>query len=125
MKKIKSIILKAGSQLPPVATIINDDLDEFYKIIECDTIDIVARKIGNTYYDIICDDEGLFKDNPIVSVVSEDGLPLICGTIIICNSKEGNLTSLKEGDIDIIKKHIRVAEFKESKERFYVLQVGY
>lgn len=125
MKEINVLILKAGSQLPPVVEPIKDDLDEFYKIIECSTIDIVSRKIGNIYYDIICDDEGLLKDSPIVSVVSEDGSPLICGNIIICNSEEGELTSLKKEDIDSIRKHIGIARFKESGEPFYVLQAEY
>lgn len=36
-------------------------LQEWYRLIKCDLIDIVSRKIGGRYYDIIVDDEGLFK----------------------------------------------------------------
>ena len=33
-------------------------LKEYYKLIGCDIIDIVQRKIAGKYYEIICDDEG-------------------------------------------------------------------
>ena len=36
-------------------------LQEWYRLIKCDLIDIVSRKIGGRYNDIIVDDEGLFK----------------------------------------------------------------
>ncbi len=36
-------------------------LAEWYRLIKCDLIDIVSRKIGGRYYDIIVDDEGLYK----------------------------------------------------------------
>lgn len=121
MKEIKVMIIKAGSDLPPIVTTIKDDLDEFYKIIECSTIDIVRRKIGGNYYDIICDDEALFVENPIVSVVQADGYPMICGTIIICNNEDSELSSLNDNDIKNIRKHMCIAKIKNLC-KCYVLQ---
>ena len=40
---------------------IKDDLDDFYRLLNCDTIDIVQRSIGGVVYEIICDDNGLFR----------------------------------------------------------------
>lgn len=127
MKEITVMILKAGDNSFPTVETIKDDLDEFYKIIECNTIDIVSRKIGGIYYDIICDEEALLKDSPVVSVVSKDGSPLICGNIIICNSKEGELKSLSNTDIYNLIKYLGIAKFKdtENKESFYVMQADY
>lgn len=36
------------------------ELDDYYKWIGCENIDITSRKIGGRIYDIICDDEGFF-----------------------------------------------------------------
>lgn len=57
-------------------------------------ITIVTRKIGSLYYDIICDDEGLFK-------VEEDGT--IVASAVCENAEEilaGNLLIIKNEDLD-------------------------
>lgn len=38
-----------------------NSLKDYYRLIDCDVIDIVKRCIGGKYYNIICDDEGLLK----------------------------------------------------------------
>lgn len=73
----------------------NGDLQEYYDLLECTTIDITSIKFGDKYYDVICDDEGLFKPNNHVSICSEAGSPMIVGNVIICNhNDEGEETSL-------------------------------
>ena len=37
-------------------------LEDYYKLIDCETIDIVNRDINGNRYDIICDDEGNMTD---------------------------------------------------------------
>lgn len=78
-----------------------DDLKSFYEEIGCSLIDITTRKINGKYYDIICDDEGLFCEDPIVTAVNGDGAPRLVGGLIICGSAddEGNLTSLEAEDV--------------------------
>lgn len=80
---------------------IEDDLKSFYEEIGCRLIDITTRKINGKYYDIICDDEGLFCDDPIVTAVNGDGAPRLVGGLIICGGAddEGNLTSLEAEDV--------------------------
>lgn len=118
------MILKAGYRKPEVK-VIKDDLEEFYRIIECGTIDIVQRKIGNEYYDIICDDEALFTKNPIPSVVESDGTPMIFGNIIICRNKGSELSSLKDEDIENIEKSLCIAKNTATGEMFSVFEAGY
>lgn len=102
---------------------IDDNLSEFYEIIECDCIDIVKRKIGNKYYNIVCDDESLLKNNPTISVFhpNDSGLNVF-GTIIIAGEEDehGNLTSIDDCDIKNIRSKlgfllIKQNEFSETK----------
>lgn len=43
-------------------------LAQAYREIECDTIDIVTINIDGVAVDVIVDDEGLMKDNPVNTV---------------------------------------------------------
>ena len=92
------------------ATTIDDDLQVFYDIIGCECIDIVKRKIGDNYYNIICDDEGLFVEKPIISLAHPtDMYQTIHGNVIITGIEDenGNLTSLTKIDIVKIKSSLK------------------
>lgn len=77
------------------------ELDEFYRLIKCDTIDITKRKIGENYYDIICDDEGLFAESPKISAINNLGEPMLVGNLIVCDANEstGELKSLTDEQV--------------------------
>lgn len=77
---------------------IKDSITEYYKLLNCDSIDIVRRRIGLKHYSIIVDDEGLFKNNRIVSA-SGFGEVLV-GSLIITGlpDNEGNLRSLTRAE---------------------------
>lgn len=86
---------------------IPNSLDGYYKLLDCQTIDIVKRKIGGKYYDIICDDEGLFKDGVQVSAVDSNGDAMLVGKLLICNDDgHGNEASLTQEDILNIESNI-------------------
>lgn len=57
---MKVLLLDTDSLQPQVVET-EGGLLEWYRLIKCNLIDIVSRKIGGRYYDIILDDEGLFK----------------------------------------------------------------
>lgn len=90
-------------------------LDDYYKLIECDTIDIAYRSIGGKAFDIICDDEGLLKESRRVSAVKVTGEPALVGNLIVCGEadEEGEETSLTEADIELIKENIVKAMFTD------------
>lgn len=79
-----------------------DDLHSFYKLLHCDTIDIISREIQGIPVAIVCDDYGLFVDNPVPSLFEyythADSLPIevLCGRILICGpaNDAGDLTDL-------------------------------
>lgn len=97
-------------------------LDDFYREIGHTPFDIVTRPIGGKLYDIFVDDEGLFRENPIVSAVDSAGNSQLVGNLIIANhDARGNTTSLTNDDIRRIKKNIRWARRDGDSERYLVL----
>lgn len=92
-------------------------LDEYYKLIGCDTIDIAYYKIGSRYYNIICDDEGLLKDSVRVSAFDKRMRPILVGNLLISGDTDdnGGLTSLTDSDIMQIKEKIMEVSTKGAK----------
>lgn len=92
-----------------VETVDADGVEEFYKLLHCTTIDIVQRIIGDRWYDIVCDDNGTFVENPRISAVDSKGQIMLVGNLLICGlaDADGVLTSLSEEDIEHIKESIQ------------------
>ena len=92
-----------------VETVDADGVEEFYKLLHCTTIDIVQRIIGNRWYDIVCDDNGTFVEDPRISAVDSKGQIMLVGNLLICGlaDADGVLTSLSEEDIEHIKESIQ------------------
>lgn len=79
---------------------IDDELDSFYKILDCSCIDIVQRHIGSRIkksFTIVCDDEGLFRDPPKISAIDNLGQAQLVGNIFIVGLSDGeDLISLEK-----------------------------
>ena len=85
---------------------INDDIHDFYKIIGCECFDIARRQIGGKRYDIICDDIGLWKEDPIITAINPFNMAdYLVGNLIIVKSKGPELDSLTSEDIIRIFSH--------------------
>jgi len=96
-------------------------LSEWYRLLHCDLIDITERKIGGKYFDVICDDEGLFKENPIISAITDSGEARLVGSIAICNHDgEGHETGLTWEDEKIIVMKQAIATRADG-EKFHVI----
>lgn len=79
---------------------VKGELNEYYEKIKCDCIDITMRKVAGKYFDIVCDDEGLFKESPRISAINDLGQPMLVGNLMFFhNDGEGNLTGLHDEDI--------------------------
>lgn len=95
--------LKAG-ELNVEFIDVEPKLEEYYKLLDVDLIDIVERKIGDTYFDIILDDEGLLKDSPTVTAVNTDFKEYLVGSLLLCHTDgEGAEAPITEEDIETIK----------------------
>lgn len=89
---------------------IGGTLDGFYKALNCDTIDIVVRKIGRKHFNIVCDDEGFFKDEPKISAIDNMGDVMFVGNLFIVSGQvdsEGNLVSLTNEETEYIMKRVQ------------------
>ena len=89
---------------------IADSLETFYALLHCRCIDIVTRKIGirGRAFDIICDDDGTFADDPRISAIDNIGRPMLVGALLIVGpaDDDGNLTSLTSADVRHIRKYV-------------------
>ncbi len=92
-------------------------LDEWYKLIGCNHIDIQERYIDGHAYDFITDDEALYRGGAKVSALDTEGQPHIVGNIVICRcDQEGNETGLTDEDIERIYNHAIILELSQPVE---------
>ena len=78
---------------------IKGGLKSLYDVTNCDIIDIAVRFVNGKPFDFVCDDEGLFKENQFVSVISKThGIDLV-GDVFICTHDGGDLRSLCDDDV--------------------------
>ena len=84
----------------PAFVEIQDELQTYYDLIGCDLIDITPRRVNGADYEIVCDDEGLLKSEPIITAVSSEGRPqLVGGLVVLLNGGDGELAGLKSEDV--------------------------
>lgn len=78
---------------------IPDTLESYYKTLDCSTIDIISRTIGGKRFDIVCDDEGTFREDVRISALDRACQPMLVGSLFVCKSKNGELISLNDAEI--------------------------
>lgn len=117
--KVHGILIDVSGERGTVKeTDVNEgDLDEFYKILDCYTIDIVQRTINGKVFDIVCDDEALLKDDPTPSAVRKDGKIMLVGNLFICNHYKEYLTSLSKEDCRFILDNVAVVSTAKPHEK--------
>ena len=88
-------------------------LNDFYREIGCDCIDIARRSVGGKMFDIFVDDEGLLKADAgecISAIAVEDGevAPQLVGTLVFANhDAAGNTTDLTLDDTLLISSKVK------------------
>ena len=100
-----------------------NELDDYYRLIGCRTIDIVSRSIGDVRVEIVLDDEGAIIDKPKVSAIDIDGTPMLFGNLIVASgrvTKDGELTELTRAEIDEIMDNIATITTSVYKEPYPV-----
>ena len=100
-----------------------NDLEDYYRLIGCRTIDIVSRTIGDVKVEIVCDDEGALVNNPKVSAIDIDGTPMLCGNLLVASGRvtdDGELTELTEDEVDEVMDNIATITTSVYKEPYPV-----
>ena len=96
-------------------------LDDYYRLIGCDYVDIIHRRIGDVEVEIVLDDEGLLVENPKPSGISVDGSIMLWGNLLIASGRvtdEGELTELTEEEIDEIMDNVATISTSVYKEPY-------
>jgi hypothetical protein len=88
-----------------------ENLQTYYRLLDCETIDIQEGYLEGRTFDFIVDDEGLLKADPKPSAfMKTDNGPKYCfvGNLLVCrsNPEEGTEESLSDDDIKLIYKHL-------------------
>lgn len=110
--KITGLLFKPNNA--PTVLTIEDNCKELQRIIGCRCIDILERKIGNAYYDLVIDDEGLFEEDENGEIAScsfcSNAEEIIAGNILIFRHEDENLISLTNEDVINILKNVWAVE---------------
>ena len=84
-------------------------LNDYYKFIACDYVDIIHRRIGDVEVEIVLDDEGALVNYPKVSAIDIDGSPMLYGNLLVASGRvteDGELTELTEAEVDEIMENV-------------------
>lgn len=106
MEQVKGIHIDTDNRRASSA-MVDDKLEAFYKLLKCDLIEIVPRKIGRHIVNVVCDESGLLVQDPVISAIDGNGEIMFVGNLFIAGlyDSEGNLTSLTdEEQKDILEK---------------------
>ena len=98
---MKLLLCKVDKE-PEVVELPKDhDYHDLKKLLEISSpLTVVERKIGDKYYDLWIDDEGLFKEPKYLTGCCLNANEILCGNILIVNHGDnGETTGLSEDDI--------------------------
>lgn len=83
-----------------------NDLQTCYEYTDCDCITIVQRSFMGFPACIVCDDEGLLKDNPVPCIIFKGEYPeTLVGRILVTGLSDdvGNLTAVSDDVVNVCK----------------------
>ena len=107
MATIKGVLVDVKNEKVKVVEV-EKELESYHKMLDCRCIDITSRMIDGKEFDIVCDDEGLFDNDPKLSAITADYQPALVGNLFIVKfDGYQDITSLSQEDIDFILEHIQ------------------
>lgn len=123
---MKAVYLNVKENRKPRLIDIEDKLDTFYRLLDCDTIDVAVRKIGDDYYDIIVDDEGLLIDNPKISAFDNQYNPQLVGNLLIVkNDGKGEFKGLTDDEAREVMNNMVCITTQMHEMPYYALRLNY
>lgn len=102
---------------------VEPSLAEYYRLIGCECIDIILRRINGVNVNIILDDKGLLKPN-VTSGFAKNRNERLAGTLLLFGADRFGfeMTSLTDGEIDAIDKSVIYA-IAQTEEKFEIYPV--
>lgn len=100
----KIIVMEVGKAPEQVAVQKHVSLETLQRYLGEDTVlTVVSRKIGNKWFDIWLDDEGLLKPKPYIKAICTNAHEVLCGTLLIAkHDSRGNTIGLTDEECDMV-----------------------
>ena len=87
---------------------IRPELDEYYRLLKCTTVDMPFRWIGGKQFVFICDDEGTFRKDCKLSARNGDEVMLVGNLLVVAFDGHEDIRGLTEDEVTHILKHVTV-----------------
>ncbi len=98
-----------------------DTLNEYYQLLGCRCIDMVAIDVDGYSYDVVCDDEGLFREPMVPALYISEEQVLFGNLAFVKIDEEGYTVGLDKEDIERLLHYID--NQKDDLHRWTVRQV--
>ena len=83
-----------------------DTLNEYYHLLGCQCIDMVEIDVDNYSYDVVCDDEGLFREPMVPTLYISEEQVLFGSLAFVKIDEEGYTVGLDKEDIERLLRYI-------------------
>ena len=83
-----------------------DMLSEYYRLLGCRCIDMVAIDVDGYSYDVVCDDEGLFREPLVPTLYISHDQVLFGNLAFVKTDEEGYAVGLESEDISRLLRYI-------------------
>lgn len=77
-----------------------DTLNEYYHLLGCRCIDMVEIDVDNYSYDVVCDDEGMFREPMVPALYISEEQVLFGNLAFVKIDEEGYTVGLDKEDIE-------------------------
>lgn len=123
---MKAVYLNVKESKAAEVIEVEDNLDTYYRLLDCSCIDVAVRMIGDKYYDIVCDDEGLLVEEPILSAIDEYGDVQLVGNLLVCKHDHlGEFVGLTDEEIKEVLNAVQRVYTRSRPDGYYVLKTNY
>lgn len=87
----------------------DESFEELYAFLDIDTVELAYRKVENkTKFVFILDENGLLKNEPIISGVDTDMNVAFVGTYAVLGlNKDGSIRELNDDEVELLKRNVR------------------
>ena len=95
---------------------VKDELQEYYKLLDCDTIEAPSFKIDGRWYTVVCDGEGRLKEGNKPSGIyrSKQYIAFVGPIFLVSGSGTPNFASLTEQELSEVAASVKKALFVDS-----------
>lgn len=85
---------------------IHRDLEEYYRLLKCTTVDMPTRWIGGKPFIVICDDEGLFRADRRVSALDGREVMFVGNLLIVAFDGAEDIRGLTDEEAAHVMKRV-------------------